>query len=248
MSVPTRVPHAGADSTRSRLRPSNVTCKILMAVTGLIFAAFVVVHMIGNLKVYTGAEHFDDYAHWLRTVFEPFLPYEGMLWILRIVLLVSLIAHVWCAWLLTLRARRARGPFRRKGLGLSSFTARTMPVTGAVLLLFIVFHILDLTTGTRPIGSTEYEAATRSQSYAYDNLVASFERPAVAAFYILAMALLAMHLAHGLWSAVNDLGVTGQRFRQVAVALAGIIALVVMVGNMSIPIAVLTGLVSKTGA
>jgi succinate dehydrogenase / fumarate reductase cytochrome b subunit len=204
--------------------------------------------MIGNLKVYTGADHFDDYAHWLRTVFEPFLPYEGLLWILRIVLLASLVAHVWCAWLLTVRGRRARGKFRRKGLGIKSFTARTMPVTGAVLLLFVIVHILDLTTGTRPIGSAEYEAATRTQSYAYDNLIASFERPLVASFYIVAMALLAMHLAHGLWSAVNDLGVTGQRLRQIAVALSGIFALVVMVGNMSIPIAVMTGVISKTGA
>ncbi|KAB2583517.1 succinate dehydrogenase, partial [Rhodococcus erythropolis] len=90
--------------------------------------------------------------------------------------------------------------------------------------------------------------ATRTQSYAYDNLIASFERPLVASFYIVAMALLAMHLAHGLWSAVNDLGVTGQRLRQIAVALSGIFALVVMVGNMSIPIAVMTGVISKTGA
>ncbi|MFF0814360.1 succinate dehydrogenase [Rhodococcus sp. NPDC003318] len=147
-----------------RPRPSNVTCKVIMALTGVLFALFVLAHMIGNLKVFTGAQHFNDYAHWLRTVFEPLLPYEGLLWILRVVLLVAVVGHVWCAVLLTLRARRARGPFRRKGLGWRSFTARTMPVTGVVLLAFVVFHILDLTTGTPPVGSAAYEPATRNQN------------------------------------------------------------------------------------
>jgi succinate dehydrogenase / fumarate reductase, cytochrome b subunit len=215
-----------------------------MAVTGLLFGLFVLAHMIGNLKVFTGAEHFNDYAHWLRTVFEPLMPYEGLLWILRVVLLVAVVGHVWCATLLTLRARRARGPCRRKGLGWRSFTARTMPVTGLVLLAFIVFHILDLTTGTPPVASAEYEPATTTASFAYENLVASFERPGVAAVYIVAMLALGAHLAHGLWSAVNDLGVTGQRVRQVCLALSGLIALVIMLANIAIPVAVQIGAVS----
>lgn len=215
-----------------------------MALTGVLFALFVLAHMIGNLKVFTGAEHFNDYAHWLRTVFEPLLPYEGLLWILRVVLLAAVVGHVWCAVLLTVRARRARGPFRRKGLGWRSFTARTMPVTGFVLLAFIVFHVLDLTTGTSPVGSADYEPATRTASYAYENLVASFERPAAAAVYIVAMLALGAHLAHGLWSAVNDLGVTGHRVRQVCLALSGVVALVIMVANIAIPVAVQTGVVS----
>jgi succinate dehydrogenase / fumarate reductase, cytochrome b subunit len=118
-----------------------------------------------------------------------------------------------------------------------------MPVTGLVLLLFIAFHILDLTTGTSPVAGAGYRSATGSESFAYQNLVASFDRPLVSAFYLLAMVVLGLHLAHGLWSAVNDLGVTGHRLRQVAVAAAGIVAGVVFVGNASIPIAVLTGLV-----
>ncbi|WP_083914432.1 succinate dehydrogenase cytochrome b subunit [Nocardia concava] len=227
-----------------RGRPSSVTLKLVMAGTGIVFALFVLVHMIGNLKVYLGAEHFDEYAHWLRTLFEPLLPYEGTLWIFRVVLLSCLIAHVGSAVLLTGRAHRARGRFRRKGLGLRSFTARTMLVSGLVLLLFIIFHILDLTVGARPFASDEFEDATRTTSYAYDNLIASFERPAVGAFYLLAMAVLGAHLIHGLWTAVNDLGITGQRLRQVCVAIGGVLALAVMVGNMTIPIAVWTGVVS----
>jgi succinate dehydrogenase / fumarate reductase, cytochrome b subunit len=222
---------------------STVACKVIMAVTGVLFALFVTVHMIGNLKVYTGPAHFDDYAHWLRTVLEPLLPYEGLLWIVRVVLGVALVTHVGCAVVLSRRARRARGAFRRKGLGYRSFPARTMPVTGIVLLAFIAFHLLDLTTGTAPVATTGYAAATGSRSFAYENLVASFDRPLVSAFYMIAMVTLGLHLAHGLWSAVNDLGATGHRVRQVGATVGGGLAVVVFVGNASIPVAVLTGLV-----
>ncbi len=240
-----------------QVQPSSSTLKLVMAGTGIVFALFVAVHMVGNLKVYTGVRHFDDYAHWLRTLAEPLLPYEGALWIFRVVLLACLIAHVGAAVLLTSRAHKARGRFRRRGLGtparrsrsssgwslagivavLRSFTARTMLVSGVVLLLFIVFHILDLTVGARPAGSDSF-----TPGHAYANLIASFQRPAVAILYLLAMAVLGAHLAHGLWTAVQDLGVTGHRTRQVCVAAGGLLALAVMVGNMTIPVAVWTGL------
>ncbi len=234
--VPRR-PSGQRPSWQWRVQPSTVTLKLVMALTGIIFALFVLVHMVGNLKVYTGSTHFDDYAHWLRTLAEPLLPYEGALWIFRVVLLASLIAHVGAAGMLTVRARRARGRFRRTGLrSLRSFTARTMLVSGLVLLLFIVFHILDLTVGAAPAASGSF-----ASGQAYGNLIASFDRPAVALFYFLAMAVLGAHLAHGLWTAVNDLGVTGRRARQVAVAAGGVLALAVMAGNMSIPVAVQLG-------
>jgi succinate dehydrogenase / fumarate reductase, cytochrome b subunit len=228
----------------ARPKPSNFACKQVMAVTGIVFGLFVLFHMIGNLKAYLGAEHFDDYALWLRHMLEPAVPYSGVLWVLRVALLVCLVGHVTCAAILTLRARAARGPFRRKGLPLRSFAARTMPVTGVVLLLFIIFHLLDLTTGTRPVASAEYSPMTATRSFAYDNLVHSFDRPWVSAFYIMAMLVLALHLSHGLWTAVNDLGTTGRRARQVARVVAGVVVLAVVVGNISVPIAVLTGVVS----
>lgn len=222
---------------------SNFALKIIMAVTGLVFAGFVLVHMIGNLKVYQGAEHFNAYAVWLRTLLEPLFPYEGVLWALRIVLLACLVGHVGGAAMLVARARRARGPFRRKRLPMRSFLARTMPVTGVVLLLFVIFHLLDLTTGTRPAASASFEHGTVDTSHAYENLIASFQRPEVALFYILAMVLLGMHLAHGLWTAAHDLGATGKRLRAIAVAVAGILAIAIMLGNISIPVAVLLGVV-----
>lgn len=235
---------SGTTRTTAR-RPllSNFVCKTVMAVTGLIFSAFVLVHMFGNLKVYLGAEHFNDYAHWLREAFEPVLPYEGLLWVLRLALLASLAGHVTCAALLWRRARVARGPMRRRHVGWRSFTARTMPVTGVVLLFFVIFHVLDLTTGTAPAASGAFEAATVDTSHAYENLVASFQRPLAGLFYALAMIALGLHVAHGLWAAANDLGATGRRFRQVAVIISGVVALVIMLGNISIPIFVLIGVV-----
>ena len=218
--------------------------KVIMAITGTIFALFVLVHMFGNLKVFTGAEHFNEYAHWLRTILQPLLPWEGVLWILRVVLSTSLVAHVWSAATLWLRARASRGPHRRKGLGMRSFTARTMPVTGIVMFGFIVFHLMDLTLGTSGAAPSTFQAATKTQAYAYDNLVASFHRPLASGFYMLALIVLFLHLLHGLKTVVIDLGGTGKRLRAVGVAVGGIIALSILLGNILIPVAVLLGVVS----
>ena len=246
-AVPTRSGadrSASADMVRVRPRPSDFACKQVMAWTGLVFGMFVLTHMIGNLKAYLGPQEFDSYAMWLRHMLEPAAPYSSVLWVIRVVLLTSLVGHVVCAYILWRRARAARGPFGRKGLPLRSFAARTMPVTGVVLLLYIIFHILDLTTGTRPVASAQYTPMTEARSFAYENLVHSFDRPWVSAIYIFTMLLLGLHLSHGLWLAVNDLGATGHRLRQVSVALAGFVAIAVMVGNISLPVAVLTGVVS----
>src|SRR6201998_4132894 len=177
-AAPTRAgAHKPAAGPPVRRRPSDFAWKEVMAVTGLVFGVFVLVHMLGNLKAYLGRQEFESYAVWLRHMLEPVVPYSGVLWVLRAVLLACLVGHVSCAYILWRRARIARGPFRRKGLPLRSFAARTMPVTGGVLLLFIFFHILDLTTGTRPAASAEYTPTSASPRFAYANLVHSFDRP-----------------------------------------------------------------------
>lgn len=210
-----------------------------MAVTGLIFGLYVIVHMVGNMKIFMGESDFNAYAAFLRTVGYPAIPNEGVLWIFRIVLLVAVILHVYGAFALHGRARQSRGKFRRQGMvgGWNTFTARTMIITGVVLLAFIVFHILDLTIG----------AAVAPENFvhgeAYANLVASFSRPLVAIWYIIAQLALLLHLSHGLWTATSDLGITGARWRKVMLFLSGLIPLLVVVGNIAIPVAVLTGLV-----
>lgn len=220
-----------------RLPVSNFAAKTTMAVTGLIFVGFVFVHMYGNLHIYRGQEEFDHYAQWLREILMPLLPYAGLLWILRVVLLVSLILHIGCGVLLWARARRARGPFRRSGLRRGeALMARSMLGTGVVILLFVIFHILDLTLGVRPAAAESFQEGS-----AYANLVASFQRPVVAGFYLFTMLVLTVHVAHGTWTAANDLGATGKRLRHVAVWAAGVIAIAICLGNISIPIMVLLG-------
>lgn len=214
--------------------------KMTMAVTGLIFGLFVIVHMLGNLKVFSGAESFDAYAHYLRAIGYPIAPHESVLWGLRIVLLVAVLLHIYGAFALNSRARQSRGKFRRQGMisGWNTFTARTMLVTGVVLLAFIIFHILDLTVGA-VVAPSDFV-----HGEAYANLVSSFQRPAVAIWYVVAQLALLLHLSHGLWTASSDLGVTGHRWRKVILFLSGLIPLLVVVGNIAIPVAVMAGMVS----
>lgn len=235
---------------RERPKFPSWALKLIMAVTGVIFGLFVIVHMVGNLKVFAGAEDFNAYAAFLRTMGYPAVPEEGVLWIFRIVLLVSVILHVYGAFALHGRARQSRGKFRRQGMvgGWNTFTARTMIVTGVVLLAFIIFHIMDLTLGVavEPEGFQHNGLNNNGElvSYAYANLVASFERWGVAIWYIIAQLALLLHLSHGLWTATSDLGITGARWRKVLLFLSGLIPLLVVVGNIAIPVAVLTGVVS----
>ncbi|MFC3849269.1 succinate dehydrogenase cytochrome b subunit [Corynebacterium hansenii] len=224
---------------RERPKFPSWALKLIMAVTGLLFGLYVIVHMVGNLKIFMGEQDFNAYAAFLRSVGYPAIPHEGVLWIFRIVLLVAVVLHVYGAFALSGRARQSRGKFRRQGMvgGWNTFTARTMLITGIVLLAFIVFHILDLTIG----------AAVAPENFvhgeAYANLVASFSRPLVAIWYIIAQLALLLHLSHGLWTATSDLGITGARWRKVLLFLSGLIPLLVVVGNIAIPVAVLTGLV-----
>ncbi len=227
--------------TRARTFPSNLACKVTMAVTGLLMAAFLLIHMLGNLKAFLDPAGFDEYARWLRVALEPVLPHGLLLWMFRIVLGASIIIHVWCSTVLWRRSRVARGP-RRAKLRWQSFLARNMLVTGIVIAGFVVFHILDLTTGHA--AAPGFVETTASTANAYNNMVASFSRPWAGGIYLATMVLLWSHLAHGLWTAVNDLGVTGRRGRAFLAAVAGIWALAILAGNASLPIAVWMGWLS----
>lgn len=214
--------------------------KLVMAATGLVFTAFVVVHMIGNLKVFGGAAGFDAYAAWLRTLFYPLVPHGGVLWLLRVVLVLALVAHVGCSVVLIRRSRAAAGPHRRRtGFTVASFGARSMLLTGVAALLFVIVHVLDMTLGTSPVAPQSFVAGSP-----HANLVASFSRPLVAAFYAITMLLLAVHIAHGVRTSAGDLGVTGVRARSVFAIVGGIAAVAVLLGNAAIPLAVQVGWLS----
>ncbi|MEG3633580.1 succinate dehydrogenase cytochrome b subunit [Micromonospora palythoicola] len=224
--------------TRSPIR-SNVGLKAVMAVTGILLVLFLIAHMLGNLKIFSGASSFDHYAHWLRDIGVPLLPSAGFLWIQRVGLLAAVLLHIWAATVLALRARAARPvryAHRKKVRG--SYAARTMRWGGVIILLFVVYHILDLTTGTlNPVGDP---------SRPYANVVADFapQRWYVTAFYTLAIVALGFHLRHGVFSALRSLGQQTPRGEQRARVVALVFAVVLCAGYLVVPFAVLTGLVS----
>jgi succinate dehydrogenase / fumarate reductase, cytochrome b subunit len=210
-----------------------------MALTGLVFIGYVVAHMLGNLKVFAGQESFDAYAHHLRVFGEPILPENGLLWIVRVVLLVSLLVHAASAFRLWARAHGARSTkyVKRRAVA-ATLSSRTMRWGGVALLLFVIFHILHLTTRTiTPGGDSDSP---------YQRMVNGFspEQWYVAAFYLLAVAALGMHLRHGVWSASQTLGLTNSpAARRNANAAAWTVALVVAVGFAIVPLSVLAGIV-----
>ena len=213
--------------------------KILMAVTGVLLVLFLFAHMAGNLKIFFGGATFDHYAHWLRTIGTPLLPAGWYLWIQRTGLTVAVLAHIAAATILARRARRARPvryAHRPKVQG--SYAARTMRWGGVIIGLFVIFHILDLTTGTlNPVGDPQHPSA---------NVVADFApgRWYVTLFYTLAVVAVGFHLRHGIFSAARTLGQQTARGERIARATALVLSVVLVVGYLSVPFAVLTGLVS----
>jgi succinate dehydrogenase / fumarate reductase cytochrome b subunit len=216
-----------------------VSLKILMAVTGLLLVGFLFAHMIGNLKIFVGAESFDHYAHWLREIGTPLLPETWYLWIQRAVLTFAVLGHIAAATILARRARKARPvryAHRPKVQG--SYAARTMRWGGVIVLLFVIYHILDLTTGTlNPIGD---------KAHPYANVVADFApgRWYVTLFYTLAVVAVGLHLRHGIFSAARTLGQRSARGERIVRAAALTLAVVLVAGYLSVPFAVVTGLVS----
>jgi succinate dehydrogenase / fumarate reductase cytochrome b subunit len=208
-----------------------------MAVTGLIGYGFVIVHMIGNLKAFTGAEHFDAYAEFLRTVGEPVFPERTLLWILRIVLLVAVVLHVWMAVALSkqdLESRPVR--YRQSKQIQASHASLTLRWGGIAIFLFLIYHLLHFTFGVAAVHPTFVRGA------AYANMVAGFQNPLNVAIYLLAMAALGMHLYHGVWSVFQSLGLNGARTNGLWRGLSVLSGVGLFLGFAVLPIAVLTGI------
>ncbi len=209
-----------------------------MAVTGLLLVGFLYAHMIGNLKIFFGAETFDHYAHWLRTIATPLLPEGWYLWLQRGGLTLALIGHIVAATILARRARQARPvKYAHRPKVQGSYAARTMRWGGVIVLLFVIYHILDLTTGTLNPHGVSGEA--------YANVAADFapSRWYVTLFYTLSIVAVGFHLRHGIWSAARTLGQQTARGEVIARAVALVMAVVLVVGYLSVPFAVLVGLV-----
>ncbi|MFV0451387.1 MAG: succinate dehydrogenase cytochrome b subunit [Propioniciclava sp.] len=219
---------------------STVALKVLMAITGLIMVMFLLVHMFGNLKVFLGPEEFDHYAHWLKfEVLYPFMPEGWFIWIFRVVMLAAIVIHVYCAATLWRRALDASSSkYVTTNRLAQTYAARTMRWGGVILLFGLIFHLLQFTTQTVTTG---FEAGTEP----YAMVIASFSQWWLVLAYALWIIAVTMHVRHGVWSALATLGAnTSPMARAFLNGLAWVIAVLLFVGFMCMPMAVLLGWVN----
>jgi succinate dehydrogenase cytochrome b subunit len=203
-----------------------------MAWTGLIMLAYLLLHMLGNLKIFFGRAEFDHYAAWLRTIGTPALRHGWFLWIVRVILVAAVVVHAVAAYQLSRRDQRARPvKYVRRP---PDFATRTMRWGGIILALFVVWHILDLTAGTTNPDFRRGEV--------YGNVVADFTHWWPNVIYIVAMLALGLHIHHGFWSAAQTLGISNP-VRDRVIKIAGTtLAVVISGGFVIVPIAVMAGI------
>ena len=230
------VTQSGQRRTPKAAKTSSVFKKVVMAVSGIILVLYLIAHMIGNLKAFAGRESFNHYSEWIRTIGEPAVPAQTTLWIIRVVLLVAVIAHIVSAVLLWRQAKRARpeGYVTKKAVA-QSYASRTMRWGGVIVLAFIIYHILDLTLGVANPDGTG--------STPYDRLVAGFNNPIVVIAYAVSLILLGMHLRHGIWSATQTLGQSNKRRERTVSLFALGFSIVLIGGFLLVPLSVLFGLI-----
>jgi succinate dehydrogenase / fumarate reductase cytochrome b subunit len=211
-----------------RFYESTIGKKAIMAVTGLILFGFLIAHMLGNLQIFLGAEVMNHYAETLHANPE-------LLWTARTILLISVLLHIWASLQLTKVKRDARpvGYVKRANVS-SSWASRSMMLSGPIIAAFVVFHLLHLTTGTVHPNFVPL--------HAYENLVTGFLLP-IAVFYIVAMILVGFHLSHGIWSMVQSLGLSHPRYTPMVKKFAAVFSWILIAGFISVPLAVITGLV-----
>lgn len=209
---------------------STVGKKIVMAVTGAIGVGYLIGHVAGNLLVFRGPAKIDAYASFLKSN-------PGLLWAARAILLLAVILHIIAAFQLARMSQKSRPvAYKRWRTVGSDFASRTMRWTGVLVGIFIVYHLLHFTTGT--VHPDFHEGQV------YHNVITGFRVWYISAFYIVAMLALLAHLYHGAWSMFQSLGLNHPKYNPLVRALATVVTLIVVIGFISIPVAVLLGLIA----
>ena len=226
----------------SKYLKSSIGAKHMMAITGLMLVGFVLAHMLGNLQIFAGQEAINGYAVKLKSL-------GGVLWVLRGGLLLAAVLHIYSAMRLVMMNRAARPvKYKKVKSDKSSFASRTMAWGGVIVLLFLVFHLLQLTLGG---GAGEFAKNFNlidqyGRHDVYNMTVLGFKNPIVAGSYIVAMIALCIHLSHGVTSVFQSLGINHPKYNGI-IKLAGPgFATLILIGNCSMPIAVLAGMVKAT--
>lgn len=214
---------------------SSLGKKYIMAITGLLLFLFVIVHMLGNLQVYLGQEPMNAYAALLKSK-------PALLWTARAALFIAAVLHIVSALQLAAENRAARPQPYAEGKPIAALASRTILVSGLVIFAFIVYHLMHFTFGvTNPDLMELHDALGRHDVYTM--VVEGFRNPWVSAFYIFSMGLLCLHLSHGVSSLFQSLGIRRKATVAAFNRFAQISAIVILIGNCSIPISILAGVV-----
>ena len=213
--------------------------KYAMALTGLGLLGFVLVHMIGNLHLYEGPRQVHEYAEALRDLGGHLLPRTLLLWILRVGLLGMFVLHIHSAWSLSRMSHKADSAYAGgRNYIAANFASRTMRWTGPIILLYLFFHLADLTWGW-------WLGDDYVRGDVYHNVTESMSSIPVAIIYVVANVALAVHIYHGAWSMFQSLGINNPRYNDARRRLAQGLAGIILLGNLSSPIAVQTGLIDE---
>jgi succinate dehydrogenase / fumarate reductase cytochrome b subunit len=210
--------------------------KHLMAISGLLLAGFVFAHMVGNLQIFIGPDALNSYAVKLKSL-------GPLLWLMRIGLIVVVLLHIFSALRLVAMNRAARPvSYKMVKRERSTYASRAMPMTGLILLAFIVFHLLHTTFGVAfPAEFNLTDAEGRHDVYGM--MVLGFKHVPVAVSYLVAMALLCMHLSHGVTSFFQSLGIDQEKYRTLIKISGPAFGWLIFVGNCSMPLAVMLEIV-----
>lgn len=217
---------------------SAVGKKWVMALTGIVLMGFVFGHMVGNLKMYQGAHSLNVYGEFLRELLYPLLPRTLTLWLIRGGLILAFAFHIHAAYSLTRMNRRAQagGYNTSRDYIAANAASRSMRWTGVIILLYLFFHLADFTWG--------WFNPDFVRGDVYRNVQASLTNAPVAALYIIANVALGIHLWHGAWSMFQSLGLNNPKYNAWRRNFAMGFAVLVTVGNLSFPIAVVSGVTS----
>lgn len=210
--------------------------KVVMAVSGIILFGFVIGHMLGNLQVYLGPKPFNEYAHFLHTT-------PTLLWGTRVVLLLAVAAHIVSAVQLATLNKSARPRrYRVTKSVATTYAARTMIISGPLLLLYILYHLAHFTLGyTNGLGYDHNALDPNGMRDAYSAVVTSFKVPWCVGIYVVAQVMLGLHLYHGAWSMFQSLGLNHKRYNETLRSAASAIALATVAGFLAVPIGVYLG-------
>lgn len=250
-------------TTDNKAIKTTVIIKQAMAITGMFFVGFVILHAYGNLKVFSGATVYNDYALHLRTFLMPILPYEGLLWILRVLLVVFALVHIISAIALWHRANLARGSrYMVKTSLATAYAGRTVRWGGIILLLFLIFHISHFTLKLAKVGDAAAYAShqvfldpaghvvdaagpgiiSAMEGNPYAMMFTTFSNWWMVLIYAIAVGALCLHIAHGVWSALQTIGWLRRNTQYTVQIISGLVGLLVFAMFLAPPVAILAGM------